>query len=132
MKLVVKSFLCALLISGFLVLINFLCPFLSFIKINTTHQITLMGSYIQTTYLGIFGIDKVQIHDTSLNLTYNNSITESIGGGQKENKRGHEYVHTNYVDKVPNLITIPIEFIVIFIVMIICFHKNKKSKENSE
>jgi uncharacterized protein with PQ loop repeat len=132
MKLVVKSFLCALLISGFLVLINFLCPFLSFIKINTTHQITLMGSYIQTTYLGIFGIDKIQINETRLKVELNNQITDSIGGGQKENKRGHEYINTNDVYKGPNLITIPIEFIVIFIVMIIYFHKNKKSKENSE
>ena len=132
MKLVVKSFLCALLISCFLVLINFLCPFLSFIKIKTTDQLTLIGNYKQTTYLGIFGIDKIQINESQLKIEQNNQITDSIGGGQKENKRGHEYVHTNYVDKVPNLITIPIEFIVIFIVMIICFHKNKKLKENSE
>jgi len=127
-KILAKSIFCAILISGILILINFICPFLS-IKTNygeTSHR-TSQGcfdppiDYTSTRYIGIFGIDYIR-YTSKLNDTNN---YEDIVLWQN-----NKYIHNDR--KEFNIVIVFIEYIIIFIILFIKFRKQRTPIDDTE
>ena len=128
-KILAKSIFCAILISGILILINFICPFLS-IKTNYGEStgMTLHGGcfdppidYTSTRYIGIFGIDYIRY--TSKSNDTNNY--EDIVLWQDNN-----YIPNDR--KEFNIVIVFIEYIIIFIILFIIFRKQRTSIDYTE
>ena len=115
-KILAKSIFCTFPICGLLILLNFICPFLS-IKTNYNsdnsgcHGIFLPGHYEDETIdIGLFGINTINITSGEYEVTnHNNRITEH-----------------HSTKKYLNTVVTAIDFIIIFIILFIRFYKQNK------
>jgi len=115
-KILAKSIFCTFPICGLLILLNFICPFLS-IKTNYSsdkgqcHGIFLPGYYEDETIdIGLFGIDTINITSGE----YEDVVTKNIIAEHHSKK------------KYLNIVVTAIDFIIIFIILFIKFYKHNK------
>jgi len=128
---IIQSFIVSLLICGCLILLNYMCPFLSIKKDPISYKHSFGGivfnydSYNEIKYIGIFGVDNI----IGTKEHFNQAINHYDVNKNNPNDL-HDYYSTtnkeNYQYKKLNWITISIEFTIIFIILFIIFHKQDK------
>ena len=128
---IIQSFIISLLICGCLILLNYMCPFLSIKKDPRSYTISSgcivnnYDSYNETKYIGIFGVDNI----IGTKEYFYNGINYDVNKNNPNDL--HDYYSNtnkeNYQYKKLNWITISIEFTIIFIILFIIFYKQDKN-----